>query len=159
MDLDRLLRLIVLPVTSVVMLAGSAGAQEEQVDLRTSYPEVGLITSGVNAGYWHRGMGIRLSGYYFDENNNHLMLNLRHRLSGREDRQQSINLLLGNINTSEPWADYDFSYIGLAYGANYKGFSVEVGLAKALRDGLNNVKDELVLPYGTMGYVHRFILR
>ncbi len=130
-----------------------------------SYPEIGLTTSSLlicpNLGYWFGPIGIRLSGMYQNENHNEAHLNLGYKLSDNEKTQHSINLLSGEIIGSDPGADYYYTYLGVAYGLNfsikeYRGFFIEIGMAKVLHDHLGNLKDDPFVPCGTFGYIYRF---
>ena len=84
-----------------------------------SYPELGLTISGINLGYWYKRTGLRLSHYYLNETRNEMMLNIGYKLSDNERTQKSINLLAGRIVGSDPGADYDYAYVGIAYGLNF----------------------------------------
>ena len=126
-----------------------------------SYPELGLTISGINLGYWHKRFGLRLSHYYLNENRNEIMLNLGYKLSDNEKTQKSINLLAGRIVGSDPGADYDYAYVGIAYALNfsilgYRGFLLELGMAKVLQDNLGNLADDLFVPCANIGYIYRF---
>lgn len=88
-----------------------------------SYPEIGLTASPLlispNFGYWFGPIGIRLSGMYLNENHNEAHFNLGFKFSDNEKTQQSINLLSGLIVGSDPGADYNYTYLGVAYGLNF----------------------------------------
>jgi hypothetical protein len=127
-----------------------------------SYPELGLTTSGINLGYWHKRFGLRLSHYYLNETRNGMMLNIGYKLSEDEKTQKSINLLAMRYVGSDPGADYDFAYLGIAYGLNfsilgYRGFFIELGIAKVLQDNLGNIADDPFVPCSSIGYIYRFI--
>ena len=126
-----------------------------------SYPELGLTTYGINLGYWHKRTGLRLSHYYLNETRNEMMLNLGYKLSDNEKTQKSINLLAGRYVGSDPGADYDYAYVGIAYGLNfsilgYRGFFLELGMAKVLQDNLGNLADDPFVPCANIGYIYRF---
>jgi len=126
-----------------------------------SYPELGLTTSGINLGYWHKRTGLRLSQYYLNRTRNKMMLNLGYKLSDNEKTQQSINLLAGRSVGSDPVTDYDYAYLGIAYGLNfsilgYRGFFFELGMAKVLQDNLGNLADDPFVPCANIGYIYRF---
>ena len=57
---------------------------------------------------------------------------------------------------SDPGADYRYGATGMAYGLNYRGFFLELGLAWPWRDDLGNLADDSVVPCGYLGYMHRF---
>jgi len=149
-----------------VVWANEVNKECKPKDLKNvSYPEVGLTTSllliSPNLGYWFGPIGIRLSGMYLNENNNEVHFNLGYKLSDNGKTQQSINLLSGVIVGSDPGADYNYTYLGVAYGLNfsikkYRGFFIEIGIAKVLHDHLGNLKDDPFVPCGTFGYIYRF---
>jgi len=126
-----------------------------------SYPELGLTTSGINLGYWYKRIGLRLSQYYLSGTHNEMMLNLGYKLSDNEKTQQSINLLAGRFVGSDPGADYDYAYIGIAYGLNFsilrcRGFFLELGMARVLQDNLGNLANDPFVPCANIGYIYRF---
>ena len=58
------------------------------------------------------------------------------------------------------WLD-GFGYVEvkvveIAYGVNYKGFFLELGLALPWEDELGNLADDPVIPCGYIGYLYRF---
>ena len=140
--------------------------ENESRDLKeVSYPEVGLTTSSLlispNLGYWFGPMGVRFSGMYIGEEHNEAHLNLGYKWSDTAKTQHSINLLMGKIVGSDPGADYDYTYLGVAYGLNftikgYRGFFFELGMAKVLDDNLGNLADDPFVPCGSFGYMYRF---
>lgn len=90
-----------------------------------------------------------------------MMLNLGFKLSDNEKTQQSINLLAGRYVGSDPGADYDFAYTGIAYGLNfsilgYRGLFLELGIARILQDNLGNLADDPFVPSANIGYIYRF---
>ena len=126
-----------------------------------SYPELGLTSYGINLGYWYGRTGLRLSNYYLNETRNGMMLNLGYKLSDNEKTQQSINLLAGRYVGSDPGADYDFAYAGIAYGLNfsilgYRGFFMELGIGQVIQDNLGNLADDPFVPCAILGYIYRF---
>jgi len=167
---NKWLRKIILSVVSVAsVLYGTSDAGPEEFykrsnlrDLKeTSYPELGLTTSGINLGYWHNRTGLRLSHYYLNETRNEMMLNIGYKLSDNEKTQKSINLLAGRLVGSDPGADYDYAYVGIAYGLSfsilgYRGFFLEIGMAKVLQDNLGNLADDPFVPCANIGYIYRF---
>jgi len=162
---NKWLRKIILSavtVTSVLYGTSDAWSDEFIRDLKeTSYPELGLTISGINLGYWHKRTGLRLSHYYLNETRNEMMLNLGYKLSDNEKTQKSINLLAGRFVGSDPGADYDYAYVGIAYGLNfsilgYRGFFFELGMAKVLQDNLGNLADDPFVPCANIGYIYRF---
>lgn len=156
-------------ITVAFVLFGAGDAWGDDVNKKSklrdlkevSYPELGLTISGINLGYWHKRVGLRLSQYYLDEAHNEMMLNLGYKLSDNEKTQQSINLLAGRFVGSDPGADYDYAYVGIAYGLNfsihkYRGFFFELGMAKVLQDNLGNLADDPFVPCANIGYIYRF---
>ena len=163
----RKIILSVVTVASVLYGTGDAGSDEfnkrsNLSDLKeTSCPDLGLTFSGINLGYWYNRIGLRLSHYYLNETRNEMMLNLGYKLSDNEKTQKSINLLAGRYVGSDPGADYDYAYVGIAYGLNfsilgYRGFFIELGMAKVLQDNLGNLADDPFVPCATIGYIYRF---
>ena len=164
---NKWLRKIILSafiVASVLYGTNNIWANEKSKlkDLKeASYPELGLTISGINLGYWHKRTGLRLSQYYQNIAHNQMMLNLGYKLSDNEKTQQSINLLVGRIVGSDPGADYDYVYLGIAYGLNfsilgYRGFFLELGVAKVLQDNLGNLANDPFVPCTNIGYIYRF---
>ncbi len=131
-------------------------------DLRhTSYPELGVTTSGINLGYWYGRFGLRLSQYYFNPFHSDMVLNLGYKLYDNRKTQHSLNLLAGRYTGSDPGTDYDYAYLGMAYGLNFtvlglSGFFVEAGIAAVLQDNLGNLDDDPLVPCVKLGYVYRF---
>ena len=148
--------------SSKALANDDANESNEPRDLiNTSYPEIGLTTSGINLGYWQKRIGLRLSHYYLNETRNGMLLNLGYKLSDNEKTQKSINLLAGRYVGSDPGADYDYAYVGIAYGLNfsilgYQGFFIELGMAKVLQDNLGNLADDPFVPCANIGYIYRF---
>ena len=141
------------------------GENEPRDLTEVSYPEVGLTTSSLlispNLGHWFGRVGIRLSGMYLGEDHQEAHLNVGYKWSDTARTQHSINLLTGKIVGSDPGADYDYTYLGIAYGLNfsikgYRGFFFELGMAKVLDDNLGNLADDPFVPCGSLGYMYRF---
>ena len=149
-----------------VVWAAEVNKESKPKDLKNiSYPEIGLtgfpLLISPNLGYWFGSIGIRLSGMYLNKNHNSVHFNLGYKFSDNEKTQKSINLLSGLIVGSDPGADYNYTYLGVAYGLNfsikkYRGFFIEIGIAKVLHDHLGNLKDDPFVPCGTFGYIYRF---
>ncbi len=64
------------------------------------------------------------------------------------DVQHTINLLTSRVVGSAPGADYSYSATGIAYGENYKGLFLEMGLAIPWQDDLGNLEGEPLIPCG-----------
>lgn len=156
-------------VTVVSLLYGTSDMKADELNKRNnisdlkdaSYPELGLTTYGINLGYWYGRTGLRLSNYYLNETRNGMMLNLGYKLSDNEKTQQSINLVTGRYVGSDPGADYDFAYAGIAYGLNfsimgYRGFFMELGIGQVIQDNLGNLADDPFVPCAILGYIYRF---
>ena len=114
-----------------------------------------------SAGYWFGRVGLRLTGMYLAADHNEVHVNLGYKLSDTRRTQHSLNLLTGNIVGTDPGADYDYAYLGVAYGLNFSirrlsGFFFELGMAAVLRDRLGNLEDDPVVPCGYFGYIYRF---
>lgn len=124
-----------------------------------SYPELGITTSlyivHPSFGYWFGKTGIRFTGMYLTEDKYEFHLNFGYALYDTDKTQHTINLLSSCVSASDPGADYRYTATGLAYGINYRGFFLELGLAYPLRDDIGNL-DDPVIPCGYMGYIHRF---
>lgn len=98
---------------------------------------------------------------YLAADHNEVHVNLGYKLSDTRRTQHSLNLLTGNIVGTDPGADYDYAYLGVAYGLNFSirrlsGFFFELGMAAVLRDRLGNLEDDPVVPCGYFGYIYRF---
>ena len=164
--MNTLLRKSILSaVIAVFVLYGTGDVWSDEsnlIDLKeVSYPELGLTSYGINLGYWYKRTGLRLSQYYLNETRNGMMLNLGYKLSDTEKTQTSINLLAARYVGSDPGADYDFAYAGIAYGLNfsilgYRGFFIELGIATVLQDNLGNLADDPFVPCSNIGYIYRF---
>jgi len=169
-DMNKWLRKSILSAVTVAsVLYGTSDAWADEFNKKSklkdlkeaSYTELGLTISGINLGYWHKRTGLRLSHYYLNETRNEMMLNLGYKLSDNEKTQKSINLLAGRLVGSDPGADYDYAYVGIAYGLNfsilgYRGFYIELGIAKVLQDNLGNLADDPFVPCANIGYIYRF---
>ncbi|MCI5137633.1 MAG: hypothetical protein D3922_04285 [Candidatus Electrothrix sp. AR1] len=125
-----------------------------------SYPELGITTSSMlihpSIGYWWDRIGLRVSGMYLNEDQHEFHLNIGYEFSASENLQQSINLLTSRVAGSDPGADYKYWATGIAYGVNYKGFFLELGLARLWEDELGNLANDSVIPCGYVGYMYRF---
>lgn len=140
----------------LIFVAGNVAANDGRYP---SYPELGVLLGlGVHpaVGYWWGRKGIRFSGIYKNEDDKEYHLNFGYVLSDTGNVQQSINLLTSRIVGSDPGANYDFVATGIAYGLNYNGFFLEIGLGIPWRDEIGNVKDDHVVPVGYWGYIYRF---
>jgi len=142
-----------------------AMVEEKPRDLKNeSYPELGVLCSMMimpALGYWFGPVGVRVTGMYLGDDHNEFHLNLRYKFSDNENTQQSINLLTERIVGSDPGADYHYTCLGVAYGLNfsikgYRGFFIEMGMAKVLHDNLGNLQNDPFVPCGTFGYIYRF---
>ena len=125
-----------------------------------SYPELGITTTFLiihpSIGYWWDRTGLRFTGMYLAMDHHEFHLNIGHRLYDSEKVQHSINLLTSWVAGSDPGADYRYGATGIAYGLNYRGFFLEIGLARPWRDDLGNLANDPVVPCGYWGYIHRF---
>ena len=140
-----------------IVWAGNITAGEKK---QLSYPEVGLTTSfqilHPSAGYWWGRKGIRLTGMYVNKDLHEFHINIGYALYDTKRVQHSINLLTSWIAGSDPGADYKYGATGLAYGLNFRGFFLEMGLARPWRDDLGNLANDPVVPCGYFGYIYRF---
>ena len=147
-----------LPLLAISALQCSyAGAEDVEGH---SYPELGITTSlcmvHPSFGYWFGPAGIRINGMYLSKDKYEFHLNFGYALYDTERMQHSINLLTSGVSESDPGADYRYRSTGLAYGINYRGFFLELGLAYPWRDDLGNLENDPVIPCGYMGYIYRF---
>lgn len=83
-------------------------------------------------------------------------LNIGYKLYDSDKAQHSVNLLTSRVAGSDPGADYRYWATGVAYGVNYRGFFLEIGLARPWKDDLGNLDDDPVIPCGYLGYLYRF---
>lgn len=93
---------------------------------------------------------------YLNKDHRELHLNIGYALHDSQKVQHSINLLTSRVVGSDPGADYNFASTGVAYGLNYRGFFLEIGLAVPWRDDIGNLANDVVIPCGYLGYIHRF---
>lgn len=93
---------------------------------------------------------------YLDKDNQEFSLNLGYELDDSQNVQHSINILTSWVVGSDPGADYRFAATGIAYGLNYKGFFLEIGLAHPWKDDLGNLSNDFIIPCGYWGYIYRF---
>ncbi len=125
-----------------------------------SYPELGITTSFLiinpSIGYWWGRTGVRFSGMYLNKDLHEFHLNIGYGLYDSKKVQHSINLLTSWVVGSDPGADYRYGATGIAYGLNYRGFFLEIGLAHPWRDDLGNLANDPVVPCGYLGYIYRF---
>ena len=131
---------------------------EEKVQL--SYPELGITTSTLivhpSIGYWWGRTGLRFTGMYLNKDHHEFHLNIGYWLYDSEKVQHSINLLTSWVAGRDPGADYKYGATGIAYSLNYKGFFLEIGLARPWRDDLGNLSNDPIVPCGYWGYIYRF---
>ena len=140
-----------------ILLAGENSAEEED---QLSYPELGITTSFLivhpSIGYWWGQTGVRFTGMYFNKDAQEFHLNIGYALYDSKRVQHSINLLTSWVVGSDPGADYQYGATGIAYGLNYRGLFLEIGLARPWRDDLGNLANDPVVPCGYFGYIYRF---
>ena len=140
-----------------ILLAGDNSAEEND---QLSYPELGITTSFLiihpSIGYWWGPTGVRFTGMYLNKDLHEFHLNIGYALYDSDKVQHSINLLTSWVAGSDPGADYRYGATGIAYGLNYRGFFLEIGLARPWRDDLGNLANDPVVPCGYFGYMYRF---
>lgn len=145
-------------MATLSILSTSILSAEDQAHL--SYPELGLTTSfslvHPSIGYWWDHTGLRLTGMYVNRDLYEFHLNIGYGLYDTQTVQHSVNLLTSWVAESDPGADYRYAATGIAYSLNYKGFFVEIGLARPWRDDLGNLANDPVVPCGYCGYIYRF---
>jgi hypothetical protein len=141
----------------LILWASDIKAEEKK---QLSYPELGLTTSSLvihpSIGYWWGRTGLRFTGMYLDTEHQEFHLNIGYGLYDSEKVQHSINLLTSWVAGSDPGADYRYGATGMAYSLNYRGFFLEIGLARPWRDDVGNLANDPVIPCGYWGYIHRF---
>jgi hypothetical protein len=108
-------------------------------------------------GYWCRSFGVRIGGGYLSGNRHDLRLDLGYKFGDDGRWRHAAHLVVGQTKGSDPGADYDYSYAGLAYELNYRGFYLELGLGKDFVDRVGNLDGDPVVPVGTLlGYLYQF---
>ena len=140
---------------AAVLMLWTITIKADEID-HLSYPEVGITTSGPSIGYWWDRTGVRVTGLYLNTDHHEFHLNLGYAFADSATVQQSLNLLTSWVVGSDPGADYRYGATGIAYSLNYRGFFVEIGLARPWRDDLGNLAHDPVVPCGYWGYIHRF---
>lgn len=124
-----------------------------------SYPELGVLVTGIvqpSIGYWWGQTGMRVSGMYWDDAHHELHLNLGYSFRDTGKAQHSINILTSRVTGRDPGTDYDYAATGLAYSLNYRGFFVELGIARPWKDWEGNLANDPFIPSGYWGYIYRF---
>ena len=148
---------IIAYTASLILCAGYVGANETE---QKSYPELGVTATSLiihpSIGYWWGRTGLRFTGMYVNKDHHEFHLNIGYGLYDSENVQQSINLLTSWVAGSDPGADYRYGATGIAYSLNYRGFFLEIGLARPWRDDLGNLAHDPVVPCGYWGYIYRF---
>lgn len=147
---------IFLFLSLILLLWGQPVSGEDEL----SYPEAGLTFSGLlvqpTFGWWFGRAGIRAGGMFYGSDNYRYFFNLAWAFFDKPNLQQSVNILTSHTVGSDPGADYDFWSTGIAYGINFYGFFLELGIGIPWRDNLGNVKDDPVVPCGCLGYLYQF---
>ena len=154
---SKMIRRAVSAFAAFLMLWASSIRAEENDHL--SYPELGITKSLLihpSIGYWWGRRGLRLTGMYLNKDRHEFHLNLGYAFYDSAKVQHSINLLTSWVAGSDPGADYKYGATGIAYSLNYRGFFLEIGLARPWRDDLGNLANDPVIPCGYWGYIHRF---
>ena len=127
-----------------------------------SYFEAGLefnpfTYANLTLGYWFGHIGARISGGYIADDSNDLKIDLGYKIIDNGRWRHSAHLVLGQTEGSDPGADYNYSYAGVAYELNYRGLYVELGLGKDFIDRIGNLDGDPVIPVGTLlGYLYQF---
>jgi len=145
--------------TIIIFLLLCANSVQAKEIRQSSYLELGVTASTLihpSIGYWWGPFGIRFTGMYLHEDHHEYHMNFGFALSESKDVQHSINLLTSRVVASDPGADYRYAATGIAYGLNYKGFFLEIGLARPWRDDIGNLASDSFVPCGYWGYIYRF---
>ena len=149
---------ILMPLIALSVIQWSHASVESVNHL--SYPELGITTSlsiiHPSLGYWFGKTGIRFTGMYLTKSKYEFHLNFGYALYDTEKMQHTINVLTSWVSARDPGADYRYRSTGFAYGINYRGFFLELGLSYPWRDDMGNLENDPVIPCGYMGYVYRF---
>ena len=126
---------------------------QEEIDLRQeSYPEIG-INIGTPAvlnfafGYWFNSIGVRVSGLYWEQGANGVQLNVGLKLSDNVRRRHALFIIGGTSNIDNT----EWTFLGLVYNLNWRGFFLEPGLTFGAGDFSN---PQVALQ---IGYMHRFL--
>ncbi len=155
---SKMIRIALSTLAALSILRASYVRAEEKDQL--SYPELGITTSSLirhpSIGYWWGRTGLRFTGMYLNKDHHEFHLNIGYGLYDSEKVQHSINLLTSWVAGSDPGADYRYGATGIAYSLNYRGFFLEIGLARPWRDDLGNLANDPVVPCGYWGYMYRF---
>jgi len=145
----------------------NAESANESVSLPPeSYFEAGVtvwIPAGINidVGYWYSHVGIRLSGGYWDWLNSKFgygyQCNINYKLLDNKTWLHNLGLIIGRsesgpVSLEEPCCDW--TYVGLAYDLNYKGFFLEVQLQKPIEIRRGSFRE--IVPLFQLGYIRRF---
>ena len=156
-DSSKMIRIAISAFSVLSILWTSYISAKEKDQL--SYPELGITSSLIihpSIGYWWGRTGVRFAGMYLNKDHHAFHFNIGYGLYDSEILQHSINLLTSWIAGADPGADYKYAATGIAYGFNYRGLFLELGLARPWRDDLGNLADDPVVPCGYLGYIHRF---
>ena len=155
---SKMIRIALSAFAALLILWASYIRAEEKDQL--SYPELGITTSFLlihpSIGHWWGRTGLRLTGMYVNKDHHEFHLNIGYAFSDSAKVQQSINLLTSWVAGSDPGADYRYGATGIAYSLNYRGFFLEIGLARPWRDDIGNLAHDPVVPCGYWGYIYRF---
>ena len=119
---------------SVVFLIGLVSTPhiyaQKLIDLKEdSYQEIGInigTPAALNAafGYWFNSVGLRVSGMYYGQETNGVQLNLGLRLSDNFKRRHALFIIRGASKIDND----EWTFLGLVYNLNFKGFFLETGL-------------------------------
>jgi hypothetical protein len=120
--------------------------------------ELNLFTyANLTLGYWFGHIGARITGGYIADDSNDVRFDLGYKFFDNGRWRHATHLVVGRTEGSDPGADYNYAYVGLAYELNYRGFYVELGLGKDFVDRIGNLDKDPVVPVGTLlGYLYQF---
>lgn len=129
---------------------------QEEIDLRQeSYQEIG-INFGTPAvlnlafGHWFNSVGVRVSGMYFGTTNG-VQLNVGLKLSDNVRTRHALFIIGGISNIDLDNRVREWTFLGLVYNLNFRGFFLEPGLTFGEGDYSN---PQVALQ---IGYMHRFL--
>ena len=141
--------------------ADSAGAARTP-SASDSYVEAGLWLNPFTyanplLGVWLGHLGVHVSGSYLASDRYDMFADVGLKFVDNGRWRHAVHVIVGQTRGSDPGADYDYAYAGLAYELNFRGLFIELGLGKDFVDRLGNLEDDPVIPVGTLlGYAYQF---
>ena len=156
-DLSRSsIRILILSIFLLGLVSTRHIYAQELADLREdSYQEIGInigTPAALNLafGHWFNSVGVRVSGMYFGQTNG-VQLNLGLKLSDNARRRHALFIIGGISNIDLNNRVREWTFLGLVYNLNFRGFFLEPGLTFGEGDYSN---PQVALQ---IGYMHRFL--